>query len=80
MIGDRILTLWDEHDVQNLRGYSNQALGLVLDINSELDHFLQDLPALLQLHDTSSYSSSLPRSAELQSRVLKARYYPFLEI
>lgn len=63
---------------KNVTGYLGQDLGAILDLNTELDHFLKDLPAHLQVDDSAMRGVAKGSNAcfELQKRVLRARLVP----
>jgi hypothetical protein len=58
------------------RTSSGQELGTVLDLVSDLDHFLDSLPPYLRTdHAYSPPASGNEDCFKLQARVLKARYF-----
>jgi len=63
----------DHYLPEDVRVFSNQGLGLLLDVSTEMDQFLEKLPAHLQAGTHSNYGD-LPSCFELQAHVLRARY------
>jgi hypothetical protein len=57
-----------------MRNWSNQDLGMILDVSTEMDQFLETLPGHLQVVANPSSGSELPSCFELQAHVLRARY------
>ena len=70
-IADKSMSPKDHSLPANVRDCSN--LGTVLDISTEMDRFLERLPAHLRADAHSCYSDP-PSCFELQAHVLRARY------
>jgi hypothetical protein len=74
-IADKALSHKEHYVQKDMRDWSNQDLGLILDVSTEIEQFLAGLPVHLQA-DTHSNYGSLPFCFALQAHVLKARYKP----
>jgi hypothetical protein len=72
-IADKPITPKDHYPPGDRRDYSNQDLGLALDISNQMEQFLKALPAHL-LVDAYPSNSGLLSCFELQAHVLKSRY------